>query len=116
VFDGPASWSTEPAALEMNANIAKVLAIGPREISHTRKVTRKAAAAAFVYAHVAHRRERRSKYYQALAIVFTLFQAWRVAISGHPAAEVMKPAASRRDNLDLDHRSRQKRFFSFSSD
>jgi predicted PurR-regulated permease PerM len=28
-----------------------------------------------------------------IAIVFTLFQAWRAAISGHPAAEVMKPAA-----------------------
>lgn len=28
-----------------------------------------------------------------IAIVFTLFQAWRVALSGHPAAEVMRPAA-----------------------
>jgi predicted PurR-regulated permease PerM len=28
-----------------------------------------------------------------IAIMFTLVQAWRAAISGHPAAEVMKPAA-----------------------
>jgi predicted PurR-regulated permease PerM len=28
-----------------------------------------------------------------IAIVFTLFQAWRVALSGHPAGEVMRPAA-----------------------
>ncbi len=27
-----------------------------------------------------------------IAIVFTLLQAWRAVISGHPAAEVMKPA------------------------
>jgi predicted PurR-regulated permease PerM len=28
-----------------------------------------------------------------IAIMFTLLQAWRAAISGHPAAEVVKPAA-----------------------
>ena len=28
-----------------------------------------------------------------IAIMFTLLQAWRAAISDHPAAEVMKPAA-----------------------
>ena len=28
-----------------------------------------------------------------IAIMFTLLQAWRVAVSDQPAAEVMKPAA-----------------------
>jgi predicted PurR-regulated permease PerM len=28
-----------------------------------------------------------------IAIMFTLFQAWRIAIASHPAAEIMKPAA-----------------------
>jgi predicted PurR-regulated permease PerM len=28
-----------------------------------------------------------------IAIMFTLFQAWRMAIASHPAAEIMKPAA-----------------------
>ena len=28
-----------------------------------------------------------------IAILFTLVQAWRAAVSRHPAAEVMKPAA-----------------------
>ena len=28
-----------------------------------------------------------------IAIMFTLLQAWRAAISGHPGAEIMKPAA-----------------------
>jgi predicted PurR-regulated permease PerM len=28
-----------------------------------------------------------------IAIMFTLLQAWRVAMSSHPAARVMKPAA-----------------------
>jgi len=28
-----------------------------------------------------------------IAIMFTLLQAWRAAVAGHPAAEVMKPAA-----------------------
>ena len=28
-----------------------------------------------------------------IAIVFTLLQAWRAAVSSHPAKEVLKPAA-----------------------
>jgi uncharacterized membrane protein len=40
-----------------------------------------------------------------IAIMFTLVQAWRAAVSAHPAAEVMKPAAYPSQNPDLDHRS-----------